>query len=167
MNPVSNCNAHASERWLGSLAWRAPSPSARARWVAATVLLSSVGLLAIAAWVEPGGRQAGTHQQLGLPPCSALVVTGLPCPTCGMTTAFAYTVRGRWISALVAQPAGFLLALGTTVAAVASIVVLVTGRGWQLNWYRITPAGLIGGLFAVIIAGWLIKIVVTLSGIAP
>ena len=34
----------------------------------------------------------GTHQQLGLPPCNFVTLTGYPCPACGMTTSFALLV---------------------------------------------------------------------------
>ena len=41
----------------------------------------------------------GTHVQLGLPPCGLLAATGLPCPACGLTTAFALMARGEvWAS---------------------------------------------------------------------
>lgn len=80
------------------------------------VLLVVVGLLLVAgfglsAWLSPDPRGHGTHQQLGLAPCSFLLLTGKPCPSCGGTTAFAHFVRGEWPSAIRANAAAFVLAL--------------------------------------------------------
>src|SRR5215475_13498262 len=61
-----------------------------------------VGLLAVfvvAIWIQPYDEEGhaellATHRQLGLPECSFKVMTGKPCPSCGMTTSFALLVRG-------------------------------------------------------------------------
>jgi hypothetical protein len=37
-------------------------------------------------------RTMSTHTQLGMPPCNFVVLTGKPCPSCGMTTSFALLV---------------------------------------------------------------------------
>ena len=49
--------------------------------------------------------------QLGMRPCSFLRMTGRLCPTCGMTTSFAWLVRGRIDRSWQANPAGCVLAL--------------------------------------------------------
>src|SRR5205085_5851795 len=69
-----------------------------------------MGILGLARWLEPDPRGYGTHLQLGLAPCGFLRMTGRPCPTCGMTTAFAWSARGRFDRAWRANPAGSLLA---------------------------------------------------------
>ncbi len=138
------------------------------RVTAAFVLLGSVSLLGIAAWLKPDPRGYGTHEQLHwgryfTGPCGMMVVTGFPCPTCGMTTAFAHTVRLQWLRAARAQPAGFMLALGTIAAAVASGFALVWGR-WPVRitaW--LTPYRLFFGLLALLLGGWGYKLV---SGLA-
>jgi hypothetical protein len=53
----------------------------------------------------------GTHLQVGLPPCTFQVLTGVPCPSCGLTTSFALLVRGDVINSLRANAVGTLLAL--------------------------------------------------------
>src|SRR3954467_9307382 len=52
-----------------------------------------------------------THRQLGLPECHFKRLTGLPCPSCGMTTSFALLVRGDFANSLRANFAGTLLAV--------------------------------------------------------
>jgi hypothetical protein len=67
-----------------------------------------------------------THRQLLLPPCTFKVATGLPCPSCGMTTSFALLVRGDVVNSLRANAVGTLLAvfwLGLIPWALASAVV--------------------------------------------
>jgi hypothetical protein len=72
------------------------------------------GVLGIARWLTPDDRGFGTHEQLGLPPCAFRALVGIPCPSCGMTTSFAYAVRGRLLSAAWTNPGGCLLAIGAT-----------------------------------------------------
>lgn len=83
-------------------------------WSRLGIAALGVGLLApliVAAILTPNPEGRGTHQQLGLPPCSMVVLFGRPCPTCGMTTAWANVVRGKWRDALQANLGGTLLCL--------------------------------------------------------
>jgi len=139
-----------------------------ARPIAAVILGASLSVLAVAAWLKPNPAGMGTHTQLGLPPCTAVVVTGYPCPTCGMTTAFAHTVRGQLLAAFWAQPAGFALALATIAAAVLSAITVTTGLVPRVNWVTVKPTWVVLGLGAVILGGWCFKLVVgCLSGTLP
>jgi Protein of unknown function (DUF2752) len=52
----------------------------------------------------------GTHQQLGLPPCSFKTLAGVPCPSCGMTTSFTLLMCGDVWNSLKANFAGTMLA---------------------------------------------------------
>jgi hypothetical protein len=56
-------------------------------------------------------RVMETHRQLGLPSCTFKVVTGLPCPSCGMTTSFCLLIRGDVWNSLKANFAGTSLAV--------------------------------------------------------
>ena len=76
-----------------------------------------------------------------------------------MTTAFAYTVRGRLFSAFLAQPVGLFLALGTVATAGISLCVLLTGKVWKVNWYRVRPGPLAVALFGLLLSGWAFKII--------
>lgn len=83
------------------------------RILAAGLAVGSLGVLALAAWLDPAARGHGTHTQIGLPPCAWAVWFDKPCPTCGMTTAFSQAGDGRWGAALLTQPAGAVLGLLT------------------------------------------------------
>ena len=126
--------------------------------VAAGVLTGSVALLSVAAWLTPDELGVGSHQQLGLPQCSMLALTGYPCPTCGMTTAFAHTVRGELGLAFCAQPAGFAIALAVLFAASVSLGVVITGKVWAVNWYRVSPMWATLAILLLVLGGWLYKL---------
>jgi hypothetical protein len=95
------------------------------RWVRGTLVGIALGLtalFAVAAYLNPyrgdgSARRMETHRQLGLPECTFNQVTGLPCPSCGMTTSFALTMRGDLTDAVRANSVGVLLAL-TLLAAI-------------------------------------------------
>ena len=86
------------------------------RLIGVLLLGASASVLGVAGWLEPAERGVGTHRQLGMQACGMLAATGVPCVGCGMTTATALAVRGRFVAAAWTQPAGlgfaFLAATG-------------------------------------------------------
>ncbi|MCH7592556.1 MAG: DUF2752 domain-containing protein [Planctomycetes bacterium] len=144
---------------LGRLIYRVRSRKpAVARSIAALLLAACVALLAAAVWILPDARGVGSHEQFGMPPCVSIVLFGVPCPTCGMTTAFAHAVRGELWSAFNAQPAGFLLALATVAAVGLSLGTLLTGKVWHVNWYRVPPTRVTIAVMLIVLGGWIFKI---------
>ncbi len=83
---------------------------------AAIVSAGCLSLLIIGASLHPEAQGHGTHTQLGLPACGWLLATGLPCPTCGMTTAFACVCNGEFARGLLTQPGGAMFAIGVSAA---------------------------------------------------
>ncbi|MEE8171218.1 MAG: DUF2752 domain-containing protein [Phycisphaerae bacterium] len=132
----------------------------RGRWIALGVAAACLSLLCVAAWLSPDPRGIGTHRMMGLPPCSTAVVLGLPCPTCGMTTSFAWMMRGRPWRAFVAQPLGALLCLGVMAGAVLGLWAALTGMRPVVDWYRFSPAGLAIGIGMVFFLAWGAKIAI-------
>ena len=93
-------------------------PTGRARVAAWPVCWPSrwrggcLAILLLAAYLRPSPSGMGTHQQgLGLPACNFLRTTGLPCPSCGMTTSFAWFAKGNLLASAYVQPMGTILAL--------------------------------------------------------
>lgn len=130
---------------------------ARLAWASVGVVCAAV--LVLARFLTPDPRGLGTHEQLlGLAPCSFVLTTGLPCPTCGMTTAFAYTVRGRLVAAFLAQPAGAILCLACICLLVFSLHVAATGKLQTVNWSRVGPVRLMLSIGLLILGGWAFKI---------
>ncbi len=83
-----------------------------------------LGLLATAACLTPSTRGYGTHQGLGLPPCTIVQWYGIRCPSCGMTTSWAHMTRGHVVQAVQSNAGGALLAL---VAALLGPWLLTSG----------------------------------------
>src|SRR5271169_4317146 len=83
------------------------------RIFAVAVSLACLTPLVIAALIQPSPSGLGTHTQLGLGACSFQQVTGIPCPSCGMTTSWAWFARGNLIASLWVQPMGTVLAFLT------------------------------------------------------
>jgi hypothetical protein len=121
---------------------------------------AGIGLFAVAAWLEPDVSGVGTHHQLGLPPCGWITSAGVPCPTCGMTTAFALASDGRLVEAFIVQPAGCALALAAAAATLVAVWVAATGSaigGFLLDRIGARTGWIVGGL---ILFAWLYKIAV-------
>lgn len=129
---------------------------------AGAVALAALAILSLAVWLKPDARGFGTHEQLGLAPCSMVALVGLPCPTCGMTTAFSHTVRGQLWAAFLAQPFGLLLALAVVGVLILSLHSLVSGKRWTVNWYRISPGWSLTLAICLFGLAWLFKIIRTL-----
>jgi hypothetical protein len=92
------------------------------------IAIACLGVLLIAIMIKPAGAGVGTHQQLGLAECQFERQTGVPCPTCGMTTSFAHFVRGDVHKSFYVQPMGMVLALITTMVFWVAIYVGLSGR---------------------------------------
>src|SRR5262249_5523286 len=124
------------------------------------------GLLGLARRLEPDPRGFGTHTQLGLRPCAFAVMTGRLCPTCGMTTAFAWFMRGRIDHSWQANPAGCVLAL----LSVPVIVWLIgsAARNEPVGFSTLSGplTGLLMAGFVLCFAFWLVRLIVTPAALA-
>ena len=159
---IADPGARTGRHVLGPVLIRIPCAARRSRVWAGAWCLACVGLLAVAALLTPDPSGVGTHTQLGVLPCNMMVIWGVPCPTCGMTTAFSLTVRGRWLAAARTQPAGWLAAVATVSFAAVSAVTLVTGRKWAVNWYRVPPGRVAVAVAAIVLSAWVYRIGVAL-----
>lgn len=104
--------------------------------IAVGLLVAAGSVLAIALWLTPSASGYGTHTQLGLPPCAFLRVTHLPCPSCGLTTCFAWAVRLQFGKAFLANPFGILAFFGT-VSLIPTAIFLLWRR---VSFRRITES---------------------------
>src|ERR1019366_1205519 len=104
--------------------------------VAVALLAAACSVLVIALWLKPAAIGYGTHTQLGLPPCNFLRITHLPCPSCGLTTCFAYAVRFQFFKAFLANPFG-ILAFFATVSVIPTTIYLLSRR---ISFRRITES---------------------------
>ena len=135
------------------------------RAVAMLIALACLATFVAAGLLEPNARGTGTHTGLGFRSCQFLVQTGLPCPSCGMTTSFAWFVRGNLPASFWVQPAGTLVAIAAGLAFWVCLYLALTGRPAH-RLLQLLPAKplLIGVLlFGILAWGW--KIWTTRQGI--
>ena len=113
----------------------------------------AVVTLSVACVLTPSPTGFGTHQQLGLPPCTFLHWTGFPCPSCGLTTCFAFAAHGQFIAALIAQPFGVLLFLLTACAIPAALYCLRR----RIPWSAVIYARLTNRVMRVLVVFYLLS----------
>ena len=115
------------------------------------------GLLILAGILRPDSSGMGTHQQLGLPPCTTVMLFGIPCPTCGMTTSWSHFTRGEWIASWSANPGGFCLAIVTTITGIWAFVSAASGsyRAWLSGR---STLGVFSVILAITLYDWVLRI---------
>jgi hypothetical protein len=128
------------------------------RWAMALGALGLAAVLGVARWLEPDPRGYGTHTQLGLFPCMFFQVTGYRCPSCGMTTAFAWFVRGRLDRSWQASPAGSLLAPICAALVPWLLAGAARGRPVGCRSLELPLIGLVVATVALSLVSWMIRV---------
>jgi hypothetical protein len=135
------------------------------RLLAAAVALSCAVVLIIAARLVPSPTGVGTHTAMGLVRCEFLARTGIPCPSCGMTTSFSHFAHGNILASIYVQPMGAALALLTAAGFWVSLYIAITGKP-ALRLMRLIPARYyLLPLMFLAVAAWGWKIFIHLHGI--
>jgi hypothetical protein len=132
----------------------------------ATLLSTALFLIAgfgVARLLNPDPRGYGTHQQLGLPPCTFRFLVGRPCPGCGMTTSFAFFARGRLIEAMQANPAGIVLAVVCAFLIPWCLWSAYRGRLWMVSDPLPFVAVLFVSLSSLIVLLWAVRLTAAVS----
>jgi hypothetical protein len=144
---------------------RFPRPTGVERLLLLAILAAVVALSALLSVVPPDPRGLGTHERLpfGMARCSWPVTVGLPCPTCGVTTAACHLVHGQVLRAFAVQPFGATLMAAALAAAAATLWHLARNRSlfWRISlwpWGRVLVAGVLLGLLS-----WGYKVLVFLA----
>jgi hypothetical protein len=126
------------------------------RFVAFMLAATCLAVLVVAAGLEPSPSGTGSHADLGLNDCQFLFRSGLPCPSCGMTTSFAWFARGHVLASLYVQPMGAILALVAASTFWISLYIAVTARPIY-RLLRVVPGRYYAFplmVFAVLAWGW-------------
>lgn len=136
---------------------------AKLRIARAALALAGAALLLVARILTPDPRGAGTHEQLGLPPCFTLTNLHIPCPFCGMTTAFSLMAHGRITHAFMTQPAGAIAFIAVLILVPAAAAIAIIGREPSTaQIHRRTNQALAVGA-ALIFLAWIYKVAATLA----
>ncbi len=137
----------------------APQPmSSPLRWLCLACGLGLLALLGTARYLTPAQSGLGTHEQLGLPPCTAILLWGKPCPTCGMTTSWAWAMRGNLVEAARANVGGLMLVAIAIGYLPASCYFFLVGRCSSGYWFSRTLATCLVISLTVTMVQWLARL---------
>ena len=133
------------------------APWLRGGLVAIAVCFAAV--FGVAFWLNPytedgSARTMATHRQLGLPPCSFVEATGLPCPSCGMTTSFSLLAHGDVVNSLRANWVGTMLAVACLAYIPWAVVSVVRGRTLFFRSLEKVMVGFVVALLALMLLRW-------------
>jgi len=135
------------------------------RLLALGIALAALTVLVIGVTLKPAPAGVGTHRAMGFHQCDFLARTGLPCPSCGMTTSFAHFVRGQWPASLYVQPMGFVLALACGGVFWAGVYMALTASPLHRLVRQVPAVPAIMTILGFAIAAWAWKMFIHLKGI--
>jgi len=145
-------SAHEREQELEAVADTAERRRAGDRIEAAAALIVALAVIVIPALLTPDPSGHGTHTQVLLLPCIWQMLTGLPCPMCGMTTSMAHMARGEVGAAFGTHLLGPALYVGAWLGAVWALAALVRGTPAVPEALRRPAAPKV--FLAIIAVGW-------------
>jgi hypothetical protein len=122
--------------------------------VICTAVVSFFGIFAVAAH-----KNTDMGQWLGY--CGFKQRTGLPCPTCGMTTATLAFASGHIGQAFYIQPAGALVCSIMVVAAIFSFITAVFAVDFRFIdafFSKLKLRYIIAALIVILAAGWAVTL---------
>ena len=117
-----------------------------------------LGFLVFSTLIPPAEEGYGTHEKLGLPPCTSMTLLGVPCPGCGVTTSVALASRGRFQDAFATQPFGLLVALLGALSIPWALWGMATGRDLWDEFLKLTTRPVIAAFVAALFAAWIYKL---------
>jgi Protein of unknown function (DUF2752) len=131
----------APPRLLGSECWRRKAEQTGA--IAA--------LIVVAALVDP-------DRPLPFDVCAFRYLTGLPCPTCGLTRALCHALRFDWARSFAYHPAGVVLAIALVGWTVWSAVELYRARPIGEPLRRRLAAICAGAVCSMSVVFWIVQL---------
>ncbi|MEQ8209683.1 MAG: DUF2752 domain-containing protein [Lacipirellulaceae bacterium] len=130
----------------------------RLRLALFALALLLAALLVMASRLAPDPRGFGTHEQLGLSPCWIHQRTGITCPSCGMTTAWAHALAGQILPAIQSNLGGTLLCVVALVVAPWLALSAIVGR-WLLWRPSLKPTVIVAtAILTVTVLDWLRRV---------
>jgi len=120
-------------------------------------------ILAVGLSLTARGKGDGTHVQLGLPACRSMVVNGVPCPTCGLTTSVTAAVHGDFSASARANVFGTVLFFAFVLFGTIGIYQAASGDDILGRIFRGRLWLFTGILVVGVLSGWAIKLAIGYS----
>jgi hypothetical protein len=133
--------------------------SARDRTAYLALALCSIITISLGRLLEPSADGLGTHEQMGLPPCPFFHFTGIPCPSCGLTTSFAHAARLNFYRSFIGQPFGLIAFCLALLSIPLSIYLARSRKPWSELIHIRGIKVLIYALVALFLLSWVYKII--------
>lgn len=133
--------------------------SIKDRLIYLTVPVVSSTAILLGRMVTPSPDGVGTHQQLGLPACLMLTLTGIPCPSCGLTTSFSHAAHLEFSQAMHVQPFGLLIFLLAVASIPISILIMTRQKPFSDLLFSRSANLLMYSLLSLYIVSWIYKII--------
>ncbi len=135
-------------------------------WVRGSLIglaLALIAVFAVAVWINPYHEDGtpltmASHRQLGLPPCTFYFTTGLPCPSCGMTTSFALLMHGDLRNSLRANAVGTVFAGFCLLLIPWCLASVVCGRTLFIRSMERTVTFVMLAFFSMMMLRWVIVV---------
>lgn len=134
--------------------------SGRARLVGMMTALPCWAILAAGLCLTAREKGDGTHVQLGLPACRTMVVDGVPCPTCGLTTSITAAAHGDLAASARANVFGTVLFFAMVLTGSIGIIQAASGRDALGRIFRGRWWFFCGILITGLLSGWAIKLAI-------
>ncbi len=127
------------------------------RFEAFLVVFLAAALLIGAAILTPAADGYGTHRSMLVVPCIFRTITHIPCPFCGLTTAYAHMARLQIGPAFGAHVLGPLAYLFTWAAGLWGLYALAARSRVIPAWMSSKRGTTI--FLLIVAAGWLVNII--------
>ena len=133
------------------------------------VFVVLAGVVGLSVWLDPYDgegrpRTMETHTQLGLPPCTFKVLTGKPCPSCGLTTSIALLAHGDPVNSVRANWVGTLMALFGLAVLPWAAACLVRGRLLGVRSLERALTWAVAFFLALLLLRWAVLLLVLKEG---
>jgi len=133
--------------------------SIKDRLIYLTVPAVSTSAILLGRMMTPSPTGVGTHQQFGLPACLMLTLTGIPCPSCGLTTSFSHAAHLEFSQAVQVQPFGLLVFFLAVASIPISILIMTRHKPFSDLLFSRSANRIMYWLLSLYIVSWIYKII--------
>jgi hypothetical protein len=114
---------------------------------------------AVAHRLEPDPRGFGTHEQLGMPPCTFRELFGISCPSCGMTTSISSFAQARFFESARTNLGGFVLAAACLIQIPWSLASAARNRSIAIDRLHVAAVWMLGLVVGTTLMQWLARLI--------
>ncbi|MDD5644932.1 MAG: DUF2752 domain-containing protein [bacterium] len=123
-----------------------------------SLMLFLLFVYAVSFYLTPSPDSVGTHKKLFLPPCLFYEATGIPCPFCGSTTAFAYLAKGMVSEGIKANPFAGILFFASVYFLIYSGYCFILNKPFDHMYFSLAAARFKWLIAVLVVISWVFKV---------